>query len=221
MSARKIPSNLPRSASRAKSCQYSIVLYAVERSRGCVHIPCWIWPMQFMSKALRRISFGIASLSGLGRGQPELCYSTNCKTSPSEERPIRAQIEYRIAGPTVDVAAPQKVRDDEDVVGLPIERLAGDLGRAGAVERDIEAVGGLALPLRRFARTQQLGRIVEGREHRGPGRRVDEAKVDPVIGIAGLLAHRVERGADLGPAVMKHRRGAAADAAGMRDKARQ
>ena len=38
--ARKIPSNLPRSASRAKFCQYSIVLYAVERSRGCVHIPC-------------------------------------------------------------------------------------------------------------------------------------------------------------------------------------
>src|SRR5205823_4795176 len=65
MSARKIPSNLPRSASRAKSCQYSIVLYAVERSRGCVHIPCWMWPTQFMSKALSRISFVIARLSGL------------------------------------------------------------------------------------------------------------------------------------------------------------
>jgi len=59
MSARKIPSNLPRSASRARSCQYPIVLYSVERSRGCVHIPCWIWPTQFMSNALRRISFVI------------------------------------------------------------------------------------------------------------------------------------------------------------------
>jgi hypothetical protein len=31
MSARKIPSNLPRSASRARSCQYSSVLYSTER----------------------------------------------------------------------------------------------------------------------------------------------------------------------------------------------
>jgi hypothetical protein len=28
--------------SRARSCQYWIVLYSVERSRGCVHMPCWI-----------------------------------------------------------------------------------------------------------------------------------------------------------------------------------
>jgi hypothetical protein len=31
---------------------------------GCVHIPCWMWPTQFMSKASRRISFVIARLSG-------------------------------------------------------------------------------------------------------------------------------------------------------------
>src|SRR5215472_835918 len=62
MSARKIPSNLPRSASRARSCQYRIVLYSVERSRGWVHIPCWIWPTQFMSNALRRISFVIGQV---------------------------------------------------------------------------------------------------------------------------------------------------------------
>jgi len=30
--------NLPRSASRAKFCRYWMVLYSVERSRGCVHI---------------------------------------------------------------------------------------------------------------------------------------------------------------------------------------
>src|SRR5215831_17099062 len=77
MSARKIPSNLPRSASRARSCQYRIVLYSVERSRGWVHIPCWIWPTQFMSNALRRISFVIGQVPGpCGRGLSKIAGST-------------------------------------------------------------------------------------------------------------------------------------------------
>ena len=62
------PVELPAFRQRAKSCQYSMVLYSVERSRGCVHMPCWMWPTQFMSNALRRISFVIARLSGLGGG---------------------------------------------------------------------------------------------------------------------------------------------------------
>src|SRR5579883_2556613 len=59
ISARKIASNRPRSAVRARCCQYSMSVYRGDRSRGCAHIPCWMWPTLFMSKALSRICFGM------------------------------------------------------------------------------------------------------------------------------------------------------------------
>src|SRR6185503_13003187 len=59
MSARNSPSNKPRSSVRASATQWSRSVYCMERSRGCAHIPCWMWPTQFMSNALRRICLGM------------------------------------------------------------------------------------------------------------------------------------------------------------------
>src|SRR5258708_9564281 len=82
--------------------------------------------------------------------------------------------------------------------------MAGDLCRAFAVEHDVEGVGGLALPARRLARPQQLRAVIQRREYRGAGRRVREAQRDPLMRIAGFVAQRVERGPDLGAAVMEN-----------------
>jgi hypothetical protein len=51
------PSNSPRSSNCASSVQYSMVLYWVEVSRGWVHRPWLMCPMQFMLNALSRIFF--------------------------------------------------------------------------------------------------------------------------------------------------------------------
>src|ERR1700730_16856055 len=93
-----------------------------------------------------------------------------------EQGPVGAEIDHRVAGATVDVPSPQEIRDHEEVVGLPIEPMAGDLGRAFAVAHDVEGVGGLALPAGRLARPQQLRAVVECREYRGTGRRIREAQ---------------------------------------------
>src|SRR4051794_21650500 len=138
-----------------------------------------------------------------------------------EQRPVRAQVQQRIAGASVDVPAPQEVGHDEEVVLLPVEALAGDFGRALAFEHDVEATGGLTLPACPLARPQQLRRIVEGREHRRAIGRVHKSQGDPLIGIARLAAQPVERLADLRASVMKHRARVVADAALVRHETRQ
>ena len=103
---------------------------------------------------------------------------------------------------------------------LPIEPAAGDLGRAAAFDDLVEGAGGLALEPGFLAGPQQHRAVVEGRKHRCPGRRVDKAQGDALIGVAGLVAQPVERSAHIDAAVVEHRRGARAETASVRDKLR-
>ena len=57
---------------------------------------------------------------------------------------------------------------DEDVVLLPVEPAAGDLGGAAAFDDLIEGTGGFALEPGLFARSQQDRPIIQGRKDRAP-----------------------------------------------------
>src|ERR1700761_3768284 len=155
MSARNSPSNSPRSSVRASETQCSRSVYCIERSRGCAHIPCWMWPTQFMSNALRRIC-----LDMLWEQPPRILraahrFHADCHrrgamrhqvTIDALHHPGEGTIEHmvqlghhlrlvpeellQILHPfeVADHHAPgvaQDIRDDEDLVPAPIEHLIG------------------------------------------------------------------------------------------------
>jgi hypothetical protein len=71
------------------------------------------------------------------------------------QRGIGDRIEHGVAAAGVEVAAPQEVRHHEDVVLLPLEALAGDLGFACAFDHRVHRARGLALGARLLARPQE------------------------------------------------------------------
>ena len=93
------------------------------------------------------------------------------------------RVEHRLARPVVNVAPPQKTRHHENVVALPIEAAAGDLGLAVSLDHDIHRARGLALEPGFLAGAQELRRIGERREQRFAVHRIDELQRDPLVRI--------------------------------------
>ncbi len=114
-----------------------------------------------------------------------------------EQRRVRHRVEDGVARAGVDVPAPDEVRHHHDVVRLPVEGLAADLGLALAVDHHDEGAAGLALGQRLLAGAQELRLVVQRREHRLAGHRIDELHLDAFVRVALLLAQPLERRADL------------------------
>src|SRR5262249_23308674 len=108
------------------------------------------------------------------------------------QRRLGYRVEHGIARAGVDVPPPQEVRRDEHVVALPVEALAGDLGRAAALDADVERARRLALPARLFAGPQQLRPVGEGGENRRAIDRIDESEGDALVRIALFLRQRAQ-----------------------------
>src|SRR6516164_10569513 len=128
-----------------------------------------------------------------------------------QERRVRHRIDHCIVLSGIDVPAPEKIRRHEDVVSRPVEALAADLRDAAAFDHDVERAGGFALELGLLSWTQKLGRVVERREYRLAGHRVDEIDLDALVRISLFLAQAVQRFLHVGAAVMNKRGWAAAD----------
>ena len=76
-----------------------------------------------------------------------------------EQGLIGHRVEDRVLRSVADVAAPEEIRHDENVVFLPFESLAGDLRFAAAGDADIDSARCLALELRFLARADELRAI--------------------------------------------------------------
>src|ERR1700683_466574 len=106
----------------------------------------------------------------------------------------------------VDMPVPFPARDDEDVVPLPGEGLAVDLGRAAALDDAVDGAAGMAMGARRLVRPEQLRLERKGRHDRTAVHRIRVLDDDAVIGASGLVAKPVKHFPRLVPAVEVFRR---------------
>src|SRR5438105_13609043 len=100
--------------------------------------------------------------------------------------------------------APEEIRHRENVIFFPVEALAADIGETFAFHHHDESRAGLALQLQFFARAKQLRRVIERRENRAAGHRVDELHLDAFERITFFPAQPLQGVADFDTLVMEH-----------------